>query len=471
MLNEKWALISVSDKTGIIDLAKSLIDFGFKILASDGTHAHLLANGIESLRVAEFTGAEEIFDGRVKTLHPLIHGAILFDRNNPEHLKEVKRLAIKPIEVVVVNLYDEASFDIGGPALIRAAAKNHKYVAVLTSPSQYSTFTDAQANGNIESIRKEFAKAAIELTARYDLAILRDISAPLRYGENPHQTGALAGSSGIAAATLIQGVEPSYNNYLDMDCATLIASDHPLNTSVIVKHGMPCGVGRDEDQMKSFLKALESDETSAFGGVIATNFEIDTELAAKIASNFFEVLIAPSFTHPALLELSKRRKMRVLILKSRERKNQSVREINGGFLFQSLDEIESSQDWKLVSGEHVESSMKADLEFAWRCVARTRSNSVVIAKDLATIGIGMGEVSRLDASRNAVTRAGSRAKDSVAASDGFFPFADGLEILAHAGVRAIIAPEGSIRDEEVIKAAMTHGITLYFAPRRHFSHN
>lgn len=471
MLSEKWALISVSDKSGIIDLAKVLVENGFSILASDGTFAHLKSNGIEALRVADYTGAEEIFEGKVKTLHPLIHGAILFDRDKPEHQKDSERLGIKPIDLVVVNLYNESEFDIGGPALIRAAAKNYKFVTVLTDPSQYETYKQALTDKNIESVRKEFALAAIEFTARYDLSILRSSSAQLRYGENPHQEGVLAGSKGVAGATLIQGPQPSFNNYLDMDCATLIASDHELNTSVIVKHGMPCGIGSDLSTLKSFTKALDSDQTSAYGGVIATNFEVDNELAEKISENFFEALVAPSYSPEALKALANRKKLRVLSFGSRIEIKQNMREINGGFLFQSPDNIETSASWKLVSGKDSDQETKSDLEFAWRCVARTRSNAVVIVKDFATIGIGMGEVSRVAAAENAVARAGSRALGAVAASDGFFPFADGLEILAKSGVRAIVAPHGSIRDEEVIQAAKSLGLTLYFASMRHFSHN
>lgn len=471
MLNEKWALISVSDKSGIEDLAKALIKFGFKILASDGTFKFLTECGIKSEQIRVFTGADEIFDGRVKTLHPMIHGSILFDRDDVNHRLESERLGVRPIEIVVVNLYGQVKFDIGGPALIRAAAKNHKHVAVLTDPSQYPSFIDSLSEGLTEESRRELAIAAIEATARYDLAILQDLSNPLRYGENPHQHGSIVGSKGVAGAKLVLGAQPSFNNYLDIDCATLIAKDHALNTSVIVKHGMPCGVGSDADSLKSFEKALASDESSAFGGVIATNFEVDLELAKKISSGFYEVLVAPNFTSEALSELGKRKKLRALKLESRLEKSQSIREINGGFLFQDIDVIEGSESWRLVSGVEVIPQIRADLEFAWRCVSRTRSNAIVIARDLATIGIGMGEVSRVAAAKNAVTRAAIRSNGAVAASDGFFPFADGLEILAKAGVQAIVAPDGSIRDEEVIAAAKKLQITLYFAAKRHFSHN
>ena len=471
MSEEKWALLSVSEKSGIIELARLLLKNNFKILASDGTHSYLASNSITVTRIAEFTGAEEIFDGRVKTLHPLIHGAILFDRDNPSHVSEANRLGIKPIEVVVVNLYGEEQFDIGGPALIRAAAKNHKSVAVLTDPTQYSKFERALQDGTLDEFKIECARTALELTARYDLSILRSLATPLRYGENPHQDGFVSGARGLAAATLLQGGQPSFNNYLDMDCATSIASDHMMKTTVIVKHGAPCGVASAIDPVDSFSRALKSDESSAFGGVIATNFPIEEELAEMIISGFYEVLIAPSYSSGALALLAQRKRIRVLRLDKRAPQPFNFREINGGFLFQSSDYLDFSDSWKLVAGNLVSEEVKSDLEFAWRCAARTRSNAIVIARDMATVGIGMGEVSRVAAAKNAVARASDRAEGAVAASDGFFPFPDGLEILAHAGVRAIIAPSGSIRDEEIIAAAGRLGITLYFAANRHFSHN
>jgi phosphoribosylaminoimidazolecarboxamide formyltransferase/IMP cyclohydrolase len=471
MNEEKWALLSVSEKSGIVELAQFLLKHNYKILASDGTHSYLASNSVQATRIAEFTGAEEIFDGRVKTLHPLIHGAILFDRDNPAHVSEANRLGMKPIEVVVVNLYGEEHFDIGGPALIRAAAKNHKSVAVLTDPTQYSKFERALEDGSLDEFKIECARSALELTARYDLSILRSLATPLRYGENPHQDGFVSGVRGVAAATLLQGAQPSFNNYLDMDCATLIASDHKINTTVIVKHGAPCGIASAQDPVDSFSKALNSDESSAFGGVIATNFPVEEKLSEMIVAGFYEVLIAPSYSSGALALLAQRKRMRVLQLDKRAPQSFNVREINGGFLFQESDYLDSSVNWKLVAGNSVGEEVKSDLEFAWRCAARTRSNAIVIARDLATVGIGMGEVSRVAAAKNAVARASNRAEGAVAASDGFFPFPDGLEILAHSGVRAIIAPSGSIRDEEISAAAERLGITLYFAANRHFSHN
>jgi phosphoribosylaminoimidazolecarboxamide formyltransferase/IMP cyclohydrolase len=471
MIEEKWALLSVSEKSGIIDFAQFLLKHNYKILASDGTHSYLASNSVQATRIAEFTGAEEIFDGRVKTLHPLIHGAILFDRDNPAHVSEANRLGMKPIEVVVVNLYGEEQFDIGGPALIRAAAKNHKSVAVLTDPTQYSKFERALEDGSLDGFKIECARSALELTARYDLSILRSLATPLRYGENPHQDGFVSGVRGVAAATLLQGAQPSFNNYLDMDCATLIASDHKINTTVIVKHGAPCGIASAQDPVDSFSKALKSDESSAFGGVIATNFPVEEKLAKMIIAGFYEVLIAPSYSSGALALLAQRKRVRVLQLNKRAPQSFNVREINGGFLFQESDYLDSSVNWKLVAGNSVSEEVKSDLEFAWRCAARTRSNAIVIARDMATVGIGMGEVSRVAAARNAVARASNRAEGAVAASDGFFPFPDGLEILAHSGVHAIIAPSGSIRDEEISAAAERLGITLYFAANRHFSHN
>ncbi len=471
MSSNKRALISVSDKSGIIELAQSLINSGYKIIASDGSAAYLESNQIPVTRIEEVTGSPELFGGRVKSLHPLIHGAILFDREDPKQVEEAATSGIEAIDVVVINLYHPDKFDIGGPALIRAAAKNHKSTSILTNPNQYSKFIEALARGISVEERRAWARAALEVTARYDLAILKELGEPLRYGENPHQEGALVGSDGVAAAALIQGKKPSFNNYLDLDIASLIASDHEENAFVIVKHGMPCGIAVNVDAIEAFSKALSSDPLSAFGGVIATNSRVEEEVAGEIVKNFYEAVIAPGYTEDALKIFQKKPNLRILVLTSRTKPHFVVHEINGGFLFQTPDEPSEDDLWTLVAGSPINATEMQDLIFAWKSVARCRSNSVLIAKNLASVGIGVAEVNRLDAARDALRRAGEKANGALAASDGFFPFPDGLEALAEAGVKAVVAPGGSIRDAEVIEVAKRVGVTLYFATRRHFSHS
>lgn len=471
MSSNKRALISVSDKSGIIELAQSLINSGYKIIASDGSAAYLESNQIPVTRIEEVTGSPELFGGRVKSLHPLIHGAILFDREDPKQVEEAATSGIEAIDVVVINLYHPDKFDIGGPALIRAAAKNHKSTSILTNPNQYSKFIEALARGISVEERRAWARAALEVSARYDLAILKELGEPLRYGENPHQEGTLVGSDGVAAAALIQGKKPSFNNYLDLDIASLIASDHEENAFVIVKHGMPCGIAVNVDAHEAFSKALSSDPLSAFGGVIATNSRVEEEVAGEIVKNFYEAVIAPGYTEDALKIFQKKPNLRILVLTSRTRPHFVVQEINGGFLFQTPDEPSEDDLWTLVAGSPINATEMQDLIFAWKSVARCRSNSVLIAKNLASVGIGVAEVNRLDAARDALRRAGEKANGALAASDGFFPFPDGLEALAEAGVKAVVAPGGSIRDAEVIEVAKRVGVTLYFATRRHFSHS
>jgi len=471
MTKPRYALISVSDKSGITELSKALIESGYLIIASDGSARFLQQQGVPVKRIEEVTGSPELFGGRVKTLHPLIHGAILFDRNDPNQAREADAADIGQIDVVIVNLYTPEKFDIGGPALIRAAAKNYASVSILTNPEQYPRFVDALKSGITNEDRKRWAKAAIEVTARYDLAILKELGDQLRYGENPHQEGVLVGSAGVAGATLMQGKQPSFNNYLDLDVASLIASDHEKSAFVIVKHGMPCGIAIHSDSKDSFIRALASDPISAFGGVIATNAEVSEATATEIVKNFYEAVIAPSYTPEAIKVFQSKPNLRVLKLASRANPSFLSREIDGGFLFQSPDTLMKEDPLELVAGQELKYEEMADLRFAWTAVARCRSNAILIAKNLATVGIGVGEVNRLDAARDAISRAGERAIGAVAASDGFFPFPDGLQALVASGVKAIVAPSGSIRDAEVVDAAKRTGISLYFATRRHFSHN
>lgn len=471
MNEKKYALISVSDKNGIAELSRNLVDNGYELISSDGSAKYLVENGLKVNRIEEITGSPELFSGRVKSLHPLIHGAILFDRNDPSQQEEADKAGIAKIDLVVVNLYKPEQFDIGGPALIRAAAKNHASVAILTNPDQYQDFMTALRRGITAEDRRSWAKTALEVTVRYDLAILKEMGEPLRYGENPHQDGVLVGSSGVAAANLLQGKRPSFNNYLDVDAASLIAADFEKCAVAIVKHGMPCGVAIHSDPREAFRKALASDPVSAFGGVIAVNDEINEDLASEIVKNFYEAIVAPSFSQGALKVLSSKPNLRVLELPARSNPSISIREIDGGFLMQSPDLLNHEEMFDLVTGSALTDSEYLDLRFAWIAVARCRSNAIVIAKNSATVGIGAGEVNRLDAARDAINRAGEEAVGALAASDGFFPFPDGLEILAKSGIKAIVAPSGSIRDAEVIEAAKRLGLTLYFAQRRHFSHN
>ena len=470
MKHKRHALLSVSNKDGLVELARELISNDYSILASDGTALFLEKNGISVKSIEEVTGSPELFAGRVKTLHPLIHGAILFDRSDPTQVNEAERTGTLDIDVVIVNLYSPEKFDIGGPALIRAAAKNYKSVSILTSPNQYEHFASHLKSGIRVEDRKLWASQAIEVTARYDLALLKEFGEPLRYGENPHQSGVLVGSAGVASARLIQGKQPSFNNYLDLDIASQVVADHAENTFVIVKHGMPCGVAIDEDSKLAFTKALASDPVSAFGGAIASNQEVDEEVAAEIVGNFYEALIAPAFTEGSLKVLAKKPNLRVLEFTARTEPDFQLREIDGGFLLQSPDRELNSEEFNLVSGDALDKEDFADLSFAWTTVARCRSNAIVIAKSKATIGIGAGQVNRLDAARDAIRRAGDYVQGAVAASDGFFPFPDGLEALAASGIKALVAPSGSIRDKEVIESANKSGISLYFATRRHFSH-
>lgn len=468
----KHALISVSDKTGISEVAKSLIEFGYSIIASDGTAAYLEDLGIETKRIEEITEYPELFAGRVKSLHPAIHGGLLFDQTDPEQVAQAERFGIEPIEVVIVDLYPASKFDIGGPALIRAAAKNWRAVSVITSKDQYEELIKSLTTGAPLELRKSWALAALEVTARYDIAIMAELGEQLRYGENPHQNAAKVGSRGLAGAELIQGKQPSFNNYRDAELALKIVRDHRAPTFAIVKHAMPCGIASSDHPADAFAAALATDRISAFGGVIAANCEIDENVAKAIVAGFFEVIVAPSFSSQARLTLSNKPKLRALCIKAAAQISKEFHHIDGGLLLQDSDlNLEDGKDWELVSGAPATDEQFKDLEFAWRCVARTRSNAVVIASSLKTIGIGAGEVNRLAAANQAILKAGSAAAGSVAAGDGFFPFTDGLSALIAAGISAVVAPSGSIRDGEVVAAAKSAGLTLYFSPRRHFSHN
>jgi phosphoribosylaminoimidazolecarboxamide formyltransferase/IMP cyclohydrolase len=480
----KRALLSVTDKDGILDLARALIQSNFEIIATGGTFATLKAHGIDAVEIGEITGVGELAGGRVKSLHPTIFAGILATG------KERENLGFAPIDIVVVNLYrlsrstakiDVESIDVGGVALIRAAAKNFTDLTLLTSPSQYQELIDALPMGVDENRRRELAAIGFAVTARYDLAIAESISqerskGSLRYGENPHQSATLlSDGSSVAGGRIVSlgSKEISYNNYLDMDAAWRAVNDHPADQPVvaIVKHSNPCGIALGSSARAAFRKALESDPASSFGGVVAINRTVDADLAKDLAEIFLEVIIAPSFSEEATTILSRRSTLR-LVEVAPEGEVFSGAFISGGILVQERDSIidESSDDWDLVCGVAVSDSVLADLRFAWRSVRSVKSNAIVIAKDGATVGIGMGQVSRVDAARLAVQRGGDRVQGSVAASDAFFPFADGAMELVNAGVVAIVQPGGSKRDTEVIEAVSQAGITMYFTHRRHFSH-
>lgn len=462
-------------------------------------------------KVSDVTNFEEILDGRVKTLHPAIHAGILADATKPDHRQQIAALKIAEFNLVVVNLYPfsetintGASFeeiieqiDIGGPALIRSAAKNFKNVVVLVAVEQYQNYVN-KVNKEISiDERKEFAAAAFAHTATYDSVIARWFSrqssadAPnwvgatytkkqtLRYGENPHQTAALyvgaTSEPGVAKAKVIQGKEMSYNNYVDSDAARRAAFDHPEPCVAIIKHANPCGIAIATDLATAFSKALKTDEVSAFGGVVASNRFIDEAAAAQISEIFFEVIVAPGFDEAALKVLSKKENLRLLQVAGPHPGHRvEWRTISGGVLMQSVDNVsvyhDEPENWQLVAGPALGSDDLADLEFAFRAVRAPKSNAILLAKNTAAVGIGMGQVNRVDAARLAVSRAGERARGAVCASDAFFPFLDAFEVLVEAGVKAVVHPGGSKNDDEVIARAQQAGISMYTTGMRHFSH-
>ena len=498
---KRRALISVTDKSGITDLARTLLQSNYEIIATSGTHRELRAAGIDAREISEITGVQELAGGRVKSLHPRIFAGILATGSERDLLGSGDDDEMAAIEIVVANLYrfegssehlDVEQIDVGGVALIRAAAKNFSDVTLLTSPSQYQELIDSLPMGLTMERRRELAGIGFALTAHYDLAIARALTKPLRYGENPHQTAALLSSgSGVAGArnrSHRNAKALSYNNYLDADAAWRAVLDHGDEKAVIaiVKHSNPCGIARAHNSLAAFRKALECDPVSSYGGVVASNRIVDIDLAKDLNEIFLEVIIAPGFTDEALATLQRRENVRLLevdslhIEETRERdEREDARQnsvtgafISGGILIQEHDEIatESSDDWELVSGKKVSDEVMQDLRFAWRAVRSVKSNAIVIARDESTIGIGMGQVSRVDAARLAVSRGGERVNGAVAASDAFFPFADGAMELASAGVIAIVQPGGSKRDGEVIEAMSSAGISMYLTHRRHFSH-
>lgn len=504
----KRALISVSDKSGLIELASALSASGVQLVSTGSTAKQIADAGIAVTEVSKVTGFPESLDGRVKTLHPAIHGGILADVRLQSHRQQLDELGIEAFQLVVVNLYpfvesikggargQEAieQIDIGGPAMVRAAAKNHDNVAIVVSPSFYpELIAELNSGGTSLEFRRKLAVAAFSHTASYDTAVSSYLageyqvqqdqlslsyqkSGDLRYGENAHQSAAiyLSGSeNGIANAEQLGGKEMSYNNFVDADAALRAAHDFSTPAVAIIKHANPCGIATDADIAVAYQKAHLTDPVSAFGGVIASNRKVTKEFAEAVAPVFTEVIVAPDFDADALEILQSKKNLRILKLtEPYQLPKREVRQVSGGLLVQQPDNFEGldTSKWELVSGTAASDSVLDDLKFAWIACRAVKSNAILLAKDGAAVGIGMGQVNRLDSCRLAVSRAGERVEGSVAASDAFFPFADGLQVLIDARVKAVVQPGGSVRDAEVIEAAKKAGITMYFTGERHFFH-
>lgn len=554
----KRVLISVYDKTGLTDLARALVDAGVEIVSTGSTAKTISGAGLPVTGVEDVTGFPECLEGRVKTLHPRVHAGILADRRKAEHMAQLEELEVTPIDLVVVNLYpftdtvaSGAPFDacveqidIGGPSMVRAAAKNHPAVAVVTDPAEYDAVAKAVADGGFSlAQRRELAAKAFAHTAAYDAAVSTWFAqqvetdraeaageqaglpeyvgagyerlASLRYGENPAQKAAVyttpGVTGGVANARQLHGKAMSYNNYTDTDAAVRAAYDHgDAATVAVVKHANPCGiaVSASGDVAEAHRKAHACDPVSAYGGVIATNSTVTAEMARQIKPIFTEVVAAPAFEDEAVEILSTKKNLRVLVVEPPARDGLEIKQVSGGAVIQERDSYQAGDDdpaaWELVSGEAADDPTLADLRFAWETIRAVRSNAILLAKDGATVGVGMGQVNRVDSCRLAVERANTlglrstgdaaadkqeegavggadaseilevqapeRARGSVAASDAFFPFADGLQVLIDAGVTAVVQPGGSIRDEEVIEAAKAAGVTMYLTSNRHFAH-
>jgi phosphoribosylaminoimidazolecarboxamide formyltransferase/IMP cyclohydrolase len=496
------ALVSVSDKNQLIELATALSAAGVEIVSTGSTASTIAAAGVPVTQVSEVTGYPESLDGRVRTLHPAIHAGLLADLRLESHEAELAAQGIAPFELVVSNLYpfadtvasgaaDDAvieQIDIGGPAMVRASAKNHANVAVVTSTASYPVIYKAlQLGGTTLEQRRRLAREAFQHTAAYDRAVADwftggdafevsgTLAATLRYGENSHQSASLylrAGGHGIAQATQLGGKEMSYNNYVDADAALRAAYDFDEPAVAIIKHANPCGIATAESIAQAHKLAHECDPVSAYGGVIAANGILTLAAAASIKPIFTEVVIAPGYEPGALALLQTKKDLRILQLPDGfARETTEFKQLSGGILVQDADAHFAPFDsWTLVAGDAVDDATARDLAFAWRACRAVKSNAILLANDGASVGVGMGQVNRVDSCNLAVTRAGDRARGSVAASDAFFPFADGAQILIDAGVRAIVQPGGSIRDAEVIAAAAAAGVTMYFTGERHFFH-
>jgi phosphoribosylaminoimidazolecarboxamide formyltransferase/IMP cyclohydrolase len=494
----KRALISVYDKTGLVEFARRLSGVGVEIVSSGGTAVALTVSGIEVSSVSEVTGAPEMLGGRVKTLHPAIHGAILARTDDERDLADLEAAGIEPFQLVVVSLYpfretlatpgvteDEIieKIDVGGPTMIRAAAKNHGYVGVVTSADQYDVVAKAIEEGGLDDeLRRELASAAFFHTASYDAAIVGWIgqdrvialrhASGLRYGENPHQVASLysedRASPWWSTATLHQGKEMSFNNYIDAEAAWRLATSHP-GCVAIIKHTNACGAAYGTDVAETFERAWASDPVSAFGGVIGINGTLDTATAESIAGKFVEVVVCAGVEEGAKEELQRKEGLRLLEAAPPGESDPDMRRIESGMLVQDRDTTDG-EDWEVVSTRVPSDDERAELEFAWKVAMHTKSNAIVVVRDRAAVGVGAGDQSRVGAAERALARAGDRAQGAVAASDAFFPFRDGLDALAAAGVTAVVEPGGSRNDDELIEAANEHGIALLFSGRRHFRH-
>ena len=503
------ALVSVYDKTGLVELGKSLEKAGIEILSTGSTAKVLSGAGVKVIAVEEYTGFPEMLGGRVKTLHPRIHGGILADQSNPDHLSQLAAQDIAPFDLIVINLYpftetiaSGAEFaecieqiDIGGPSMLRGAAKNHNSVAVISDPSQYGFLATALDNGGFTlQERRELAMKTYRKTAEYDIAISEWLAgelnqsdwrakvwkkiSDLRYGENPHQAASVyldsTNPAGISSAKQHHGKEMSFNNYTDADAALRAAYDHNEPCVAIIKHANPCGIAIAGDIATAHAAAHACDPVSAFGGVVAANRIVSTAMAIALSEIFTEVVVAPGYEAGAIEILAKKPSIRILEIADYQIANEELRPISGGILIQQTDLInavgDDSKNWQQVSGEKVSAEVLRDLQFAWRSVRAVKSNAILLAKNGASVGVGMGQVNRVDSAKLAVNRAGGRALGSVAASDAFFPFADGLQILLDAGVTAVVAPGGSVRDAEVIEAAKSASVSMFFTGVRHFSH-
>jgi phosphoribosylaminoimidazolecarboxamide formyltransferase/IMP cyclohydrolase len=502
------ALLAVYDKSGLVDLARALVELGVSLVSSGGTAKTIRDAGLPVTSVEEVTGFPEMLDGRVKTLHPRIHAGILADRRKPDHERQLAEHDIEPFDLVVVNLYpfretvasgagsDDVieKIDIGGPSMVRAAAKNFESVGVLVNAERYPEMLEEirREGGLSRETRFSLAAEAFAHTAAYDAAVAgwlgsREEGLPdfaglalrkvgdLRYGENPHLRGALyeeiAGPGALGGAEVLQGKEMSFNNWLDVDAAYSLCAMLRSPAAVIVKHNNPCGVALGPSLGDAYERAFECDTVSAFGGIVAFSAEADAEAAEAMAAVFTEVVVAPSFTPGALEVLAKRQNLRVVRAPLPAGGGLDVRLIPGGAVVQDRDGIvETREGMKIVSSRQPSEEEWRDLLFAWTVAARVKSNAIVFAKDEATVGIGAGQMSRVDSSFLAARKAGDRAKGAVMASDAFFPFPDALEVGADAGVTAVIHPGGSIRDEEVLAAAEARGMAVVLTGRRHFRH-
>ncbi|MGF1471421.1 MAG: bifunctional phosphoribosylaminoimidazolecarboxamide formyltransferase/IMP cyclohydrolase [Rubrobacteraceae bacterium] len=512
---KRRALVSVSDKEGVVDFVRRLREMGFEILSTGGTARALGEQDIPVVPVAEVTGEPEILGGRVKTLHPKIHGGILADLEDPGHVTQLVEQDIAPIDLVCINLYPfeetiagDASeraaieqIDVGGPAMLRAAAKNFRTVIVVPDKEFYDgVLNELESEGQVsEETRRRLALAAFRRTSEYDAAISAWLSgragededfpasrpvryrrvSRLRYGENPHQRAAYYAEEGsehlLSGVEVLQGKEISFNNLYDLDAARalladLIEDEPDQQGAVIVKHTNPCGAAVAGTLLEAYGKAFDSDPTSAFGGVVALGGEVDGDLATRISEIFTEILLARSFTREAREVFSAKPNLRLLQGGSSSRPSLTAKYVAGGLLLQDTDRLEGAAGYEVVTETRPSGDQRQDLMFAWKVAKTVKSNAIVLAKTGATVGVGAGQMSRVEAAEIAVNKAGARARGAVAASDAFFPFADGIEALAESGVTAVIQPGGSRRDEEVIKAANNRGLAMIFTGHRHFLH-